>query len=143
MMNAFPAGSEDTELRLRAIDDVTRGVPSDAVCEAARRFTGGMVDGQNARFAPSAAEFAQEARRLADLLKYRNRPALPKPKEDDWTPQPKEHRERMGFKMSMLSAGLARDGGAAMVAEAHRKGLPHLIELARAWNVPVPDGLEH
>lgn len=143
MMNAFPAGSEDTELRLRSIEAVLAGVPSDAICEAAKRFAGGLVDGQSARFAPSVAEFAQEVRRIAELHKYRGRPSLPKPKEDDWTPQPKEHRERMGFKMSMLSAGLARDGGAAMVAEAHRKGLSHLIELARAWNVPVPDGLEH
>lgn len=122
------------------MESVLEGQPSEAICEAARRFAGGLVEGQSPRFAPAVAEFAQEVRRIAALLQYRGRPALPKPK-DDWKPQPPEERMRMGFRMSMLSAGLSREGGAQMVKAANEAGMSHLIELAREWKVPVPDGL--
>lgn len=140
MFNAFPTGSEDTELRLRSVDAVLVGVPSEAICEAAQRFTGGLVEGQSARFAPSVAEFAQEARRISALLPYRGQKAIAK--RDDWKPQPPEHRIRMGFKMSMLSAAFGRENGTDKVKEANEQGLEYLIALAQVWGVPVPPELE-
>lgn len=58
-----------------------RDVISQAVIEAAQRFTCGDVTGQSRTFAPSIAEFVQEARRIADLIPYRSRPRLPPPTE--------------------------------------------------------------
>lgn len=73
MFNSFPAGSEDTELRLRTFDAVLDGIPGTVINEVAKRFTAGDVEGQNRTFAPTVAEFTQEARRLTDLRSYRNR----------------------------------------------------------------------
>lgn len=86
MFNSFPSGSEDTELRLRTFDSVLDGIPGPVITEVAKRFTSGDVDGQSRTFAPSVAEFTQEARRLADLRQYRNRPALPAPEKYRGTP---------------------------------------------------------
>lgn len=119
------------------MEAVLEGISSEAICEAAKRYAGGLVEGQNTRFAPSVAEFAQEVRRIASILPYRGRKALPKPK-DERGPNSPEDQIRMGFKMSMLSAGLGRDGGATLVREANDKGLGELIELARTWGIPVP-----
>lgn len=56
-----------------------RGVSSRAVLEAAQRFTLGEVEGQSRTFAPSVAEFVQEARKRQEYLDLRNRPRLPAP----------------------------------------------------------------
>lgn len=77
MYNAWSPGTEDHELRLRSIADSVRGMLPEAVREAASRFRAGMVEGQNARFAPSEAEFVQEARRLHEIRSYRPRLASP------------------------------------------------------------------
>lgn len=49
---------------MRTYEAVLRGVSSRAVVEAAARFVSGLVASQSVTFAPSVAEFAQEARRL-------------------------------------------------------------------------------
>src|SRR6185312_9280923 len=58
-------------------DEDTTGIPDEAIIEAAARFRRGMVKGQSDTFAPSIAKFCTEARRVAELLQYRDRPALP------------------------------------------------------------------
>lgn len=68
MLNAFPQGANDPELTLRTYEAVLRGVSSKAVTEAAGRFVSGRVPSQSVTFAPSVAEFAQEARRLDEMF---------------------------------------------------------------------------
>lgn len=46
----------------------------------------------------------------------------------------------MGFKMSVLSAGISM-GRVDDVAEANRRGLEDMIALGQQWGVPVPDEL--
>jgi hypothetical protein len=140
MLNAFPQGSGNPDLTLRTYEAVLRDVTPAAVIEAAQRFTGGDVPGQSKTFAPSTAEFTQEAKRIASLLPYRNRPALPAPSADTWRPHPKEDRVRMGFKMSVLSAGIGL-GRVDDVAKANDSGLEDLIALGQKWGVPVPEEL--
>ena len=116
-------------------------VPSQAVLEAAQRFMSGDVKDQSLKFAPSLPEFSVEARRIADLLPYRNLkrlPSPPRPVERYNEPKPGE-RERMGFKMSVLSHSLTVKGGPDRVAAANKAGLEELVALAQEWKVPVPE----
>lgn len=82
MLNAFPQTANDKELTLRTFEAVLRGVSSRAVTEAAARFVSGLVASQSVTFAPSVAEFAQEARRLDEWFAKQDaaeaRSALPK-----------------------------------------------------------------
>lgn len=77
LLNAFPASAGDVDVLVRSFEAATADVPPAAVCEAAKRYMEGRVDGQNTRFAPSVAEFAMEARRLAELRQAISRPRLP------------------------------------------------------------------
>lgn len=122
---------------LLTFDQALTGVHDQAIQGAAANFIAGKVNGQSLTFAPSVAEFCSEARRTP-VSAYR---ALPAPRQvDSWEPQPKEHRIRMGFKMSMMSAGLALRE-VDRVAEANRRGLEDMIALAQEWGVPVPEEL--
>lgn len=60
-------------------DEDTTGIPDEAIIETASRFRKCMVKGQSDTFAPSIAKFCAEARHVAELLQYRDRPALPAP----------------------------------------------------------------
>lgn len=80
MMNAFPQGSSDPDVFSASVERAVSNLPSEAIAEAAQRFTAGLVSGQHKTFAPSVAEFASEARRIAELMPYRNRPQLPAPR---------------------------------------------------------------
>lgn len=117
-----------------------KDIPAQAVIEAAERFTSGLVPNQNKTFAPSVAEFATEARRIADLLPYRGTKSLTQRPYFYQEPKPGE-RIRMGFKMSVLSASFGRKDGADMVAEANTRGLEDLVALGQSWGVPVPEEL--
>lgn len=79
MLNGFPQGNANPDLTMATFEAALRDVTSQAVIEAAQRFTCGDVTGQSRTFAPSIAEFVQEARRIADLIPYRDRPRLPPP----------------------------------------------------------------
>jgi hypothetical protein len=121
---------------------VLRDVSSRSITEAAANFTKGDAPGQNRTFAPSIAEFVQEARRMEKLVPFMDKPRLqvvPTHKERYQEPSPLS-RIRMGFKMSLLSAGLARKE-VEMVAEANQRGLDHLMALAQQWHVPIPEEL--
>ena len=80
MFNGFPQSAADLRGLLLTYDEDTAGIPDQAIIEAAERFRRGLVTGQNKEFVPSIAVFCSEARRIAELLPYRNRPALPAPK---------------------------------------------------------------
>lgn len=139
MLNGFQ-GNGNPDLTMATYEAALRDVTSQAVIEAAQRFTCGDVAGQNRTFAPSIAEFVQEARRIADLIPYRNRPRLPPPPEAPRQHFSREHRTRMGLKMSLLSAGLERRQ-VTRVSEANRRGLDDLKALAQEWGVPIPEEL--
>lgn len=117
-------------------EEDTTGIPDQAIIDAAGRFRRGVVEGHNKTFAPSIAEFCAEARRTPVAafrpIQFHREPF----KHDD-----KATRIRMGFKMSVLSAGLGIAGGPDRVAEANRRGLEDLIALGQTWGVPVPDEL--
>jgi hypothetical protein len=141
MLNAFPQGNQNPDLLLRTFEAAVREINPEAVLITAELFTTGQVDGQSAKFAPSVAEFTVEARRQEKLLPYRGRVSIPRPKwEQSWKPQPKEHRIRMGFKMTLLSMGLARRDVEA-VKKANDAGLEELMALAQTWGVPIPEEL--
>lgn len=123
-------------------DEDTNGIDDQAIAETAQNFRRGAVEGQHKTFAPSVAEFCIEARRLAKLLPFRGKQALPPPSKY----QPHRHddlktRIRMSFKMSVLSASFALKGGPDMVAEANRRGLEDMIALGQQFGVPVPEEL--
>ncbi|MCO5072088.1 MAG: hypothetical protein M9944_12860 [Rhizobiaceae bacterium] len=116
------------------------GVSEQAICEAAVRFRRGLVDGQSRTFAPSIAEFCIEARKIADILPFRDRPSIPPPRKDAFRHDDRKTRIRMGFKMTLLSTAI----GLRKVDEvdkANKRGLDDLIALAQQWGVPVPDEL--
>lgn len=140
MINAFPQSAVNLKALLLTFEQVLSGVSDQSITETATRFCSGLVEGQSRTFAPSVAEFSTEARRWDGLMPYRNRAALPKPSRDPWTPQPKENRVRMGFKMSVLSAGISL-GQVERVAEANNRGLDDMIALGQLWGVPVPEEL--
>lgn len=142
MLNSFPQGGGNPDVTMRTYEEALRDVTSQAIIEAAQRFTCGDVCSQSKTFAPSIAEFVQEARRIAQLLPYRGKQALPPPTTDcTFLRDDKPTRIRMGFKMSVLSASNDIKDGADMVAEAEKSGLEHMIELGRRWGVPVPEDL--
>lgn len=148
MLNAFPQSAADIRGLLLTFDQALTGVTDQAITEAAGRFIAGDVAGQSPRFAPSVAEFVQEARRVDALLPYRNRSALPRPSRDrEYDPcfrrDDLKTRIRMGFKMAVLSASFGVKNGADMVAEANGRGLEDLIALGQRWGVPVPEELWH
>lgn len=121
-------------------DEDTTGISDQAICEAAGRFRRGLVVGQSKTFAPSIAEFITEARRIDDLIPYRNRVALPAPEPQRASPTTREDRIRMRFKLDVLSAAMAV-GRPHEVERANDQGLDQLIALAAEWGVPVPDEL--
>lgn len=62
---------------MQTYEAVLRDVSSQAVTDAAKRFMNGDVPGQSKTFAPSVAEFVQEARNLEEYIALRNRPRIP------------------------------------------------------------------
>lgn len=143
MLNAFPQqASADIRGLLLTYDEDTTGIQDQAIIEAAQRFRRGLVASQSKTFAPSVAEFVQEARRVVELLPYRGRAQLSPPQRDDgYRREDRATRVRMGFKMSVLSASFAIKNGADMVAEANARGLEDLIALGQQWGVPIPEEL--
>jgi hypothetical protein len=141
MLNSFPQGqATDQELLLRTYEAVLRDVSSEAITETAERFSGNRVTGQSDTFAPSVAQFATEARRMDGLIPYRNRPRLAPPERAHHHFDDPKTRIRMGFKMSVLSAGIGLKR-VDEVARANAEGLDSLMALAQQWGVPIPEEL--
>ncbi len=140
MLNAFPQSTADKRALLLTFDRALSDVSDQAISEAVDRFICGDVKDQSRTFAPSIAEFVQETRRIDELIPYRGRARLaPPPRERHREPSPLD-RIRMGFKMSVLSAGIGM-GKVDAVAEANARGLEDLMALAQTWGVPVPEEL--
>jgi hypothetical protein len=138
MLNAFPQSAADLRGLLLTYDEDTTGIRDDAIIEAAQRFRRGDVSGQNRTFAPSIAEFCSEARRIAEMIPYRDRPALPAPRRQT-APDDREARVRMKLKIPLWQHCLVVPFGADILAEANARGLDELIALAQEWNTPIPD----
>lgn len=118
-----------------------KDVASQAVIEAAQRFICGDVKDQSRTFAPSVAEFVQEARRIAELIPYRNRQSLPAPAARAGAQDDRAARIRMRLKIPLWQRCLSVPDGADRLAAANAAGLEELIALAQEWDVPVPDEL--
>jgi hypothetical protein len=86
MLNAFPTSKADPDLTLDTFEMATSGLSSQAVIEAAQRFTMGDVQGQSTTFAPSVAEFVEEARQRQEYMDLKARPRLPAPSAYTGTP---------------------------------------------------------
>jgi hypothetical protein len=142
MLNSFPQqAATDSETLLRTYSAVLRDVSSQAITETAQRFISGDAPDQSRTFAPSVAEFVQEARRWASLIPYRDRPALPAPvRSQPHRFDDEQTRIRMGFKMNVLSAAIGLKA-VDRVAEANRRGLEDMIALGQEFGVPVPEEL--
>lgn len=67
-------------------EQVLQGLSPQAVTEAAQRFTMGEVQGQSKTFAPSIAEFVQEAKRRQEYIDIKAKPRLPAPTAYTGTP---------------------------------------------------------
>jgi hypothetical protein len=113
MLNAFPQSSGDVDVLVRTFDDAVRDIPDRAVSETARRYCRGEVAGQSTRFAPTVAEFTQEARKQAKFIENMARPRLPapeRPRHD--TPPFMIQKERLRMKYAgwdMVAEGLTLD----------------------------------
>jgi hypothetical protein len=65
---------------LRTYRAVLANCSSQAIVEAAQRFTTGRVPDQSKTFAPSVAEFLGEVERQQELIDIKKKPALPPPR---------------------------------------------------------------
>lgn len=67
MLNGFPQSPvANMKAVLLTFGQALHGVSDDVIREVAQRYVSGAVAGQSSTFAPSVAEFAQEARRIAE-----------------------------------------------------------------------------
>lgn len=80
LLNAFPQ-ARDTDPRglLYAFGVALEGVSTEAIIQAARRYIGGNVPGQDKNYAPTAAQFAEEARSRQEYIAMRSTPRIQAP----------------------------------------------------------------
>ena len=86
MLNAYPQTGGNPDLTMATYEMALRGLSSQAVIEAAQRFTMGEVQGQSKTFAPSVAEFVTEARQRQEYIDIKAKPRLAAPR---YLPGPK------------------------------------------------------
>jgi hypothetical protein len=80
MLNAYPQTGGNPDLTMATYEMALRDLSSQAVTEAAQRFTMGDVPGQSKTFAPSVAEFVTEARARQEYIDLKAKPRLPAPR---------------------------------------------------------------
>lgn len=137
MLNAFPQSAGDIKALMLTYEKALTGVSDQAIIEAAERYIKGEVPEQSLTFAPSIAEFVKQAKFVDGVIPMRNRPRLVHDRE--WKPQEDPAtRARMGFKMNVLSAGIAHNA-VGRVSKANERGLEEMVALAQEWGVTVPD----
>jgi len=145
MLNSFPQGGSDPDLTMQTYRAALRDIPAQAVIEAAERFVKGRVAGQSKKFAPSIAEFLQEAERIAELMPYRDRLALDPPKQAHHQPLSRNEQARMRLKMPLLREAMSRgqvDKLATLIKQQKADDMEELIALAREWEIRIPDELQ-
>ena len=147
-------GSHDESamvLLMQAYAIALEGYPEWAIANAVRAFIRGTVPGASRSFCPKPPELAEAVRaQVQHIYDEIDREATRRRQEEqraaqieDRRPaQTPEEQRRMGFKMSLLSAGMGMQGGADKVAAANAAGLPAMIALGREWGVKIPEGLE-
>jgi hypothetical protein len=120
------------------------GLPGWAIEQTVRDFIQGKIERPARRKGalPTVEEISTEARVYVEKEASRQRfeAARREQAEARRSEFPEEHRERMGFKMSLLSVALSRQE-VEKVAEANTRGLDDLMALAQQWGVPVPESL--
>jgi hypothetical protein len=79
MLNGFPQTNQDYSALLPMLARLCSGLSDEALISAADRFAAGDVKDQSKIYAPSSAQFVEEARRRDELLKVLARPRLPPP----------------------------------------------------------------
>jgi hypothetical protein len=120
------------------------GLPSWAIEQTVKEFIQGKIDRPTRRKGalPTVEEISAEARVHVEREGSKQRAETARVEQLAERKQefPEEHRVRMGFKMSMLSMGLARRE-VEKVAVANARGIDDMIALAQEWRVPVPESL--
>lgn len=144
----LPTGAKP-EMRLTVYIMALQGWPLWAVKEAFKKFIRGEVKGASQKFCPRPPELGgaiyeimlpyheeAERKRAAAIAEAKLREQL----ANRHSEFPPEHRVRMGFKMKVLSRGLALRQ-VERVAEANKRGIEDMIALGQEWGVPVPESL--
>lgn len=72
LLNSFPQRAGNHDLLLRTFEEALKDCADDIICDTARKFVGGLIDGQSLTFAPSVAEFTKAARDLAEVRRAKN-----------------------------------------------------------------------
>jgi hypothetical protein len=68
-LNSFPQRAGNHDLLLRTFENALDGFTDEIICDTARKFVCGLVEGQSLTFAPSVAEFVKAARDLIEVRK--------------------------------------------------------------------------
>lgn len=120
------------------------GLPGWAIEQTVKEFIQGKIDRPARRKGalPTVEEISAEARVHVEREGSKQRAETARVEQLAERKQefPEEHRERMGFKMSVLSMGLARRE-VEKVAEANARGLDDMIVLGQQWGISVPESL--
>jgi hypothetical protein len=120
------------------------GLPGWAIEQAVKDFIQGRIDRPVRRKGslPTVEEISVEARGHVNNEGSKQRAEAMRVEQfqERKAEYPQEHRERMGFKMSLLSMGLSRRE-VEKVAQANARGLESMIALGQTWGVPVPECL--
>jgi hypothetical protein len=119
---------------------VLQDVTSQAIIEAAQRFTAGDVPEQSRTFAPSVAEFVQQARRQEEHISIRDTPRLPAPRGYVPAADIPGAQHRMRLKMPMWRYAYAH-GRMDELAAANEAGFGAMVVLASKWGIKVPQEL--
>lgn len=109
LFSAFPAPDsfdpeQSTMAYLMAIEDL----PPEHIASAVKRFIRAEVSRPAHRFLPTAAELAQEARRIRDEAGYRSYLAIPRPQPEPQGGKSPEERAEVAKLMADLAMDMAR-----------------------------------
>lgn len=122
------------------------GLPSWCIEQAVKDFIQGRVDRSAGRRGklPTVEEVSSEAR--IHLEREASRQRAERSRRDQIEERKSDfsdtHRDRMKFKMNLLSAAWCSPSERIdRLAEANAAGMDELMALAQEWNVPIPESL--
>lgn len=120
------------------------GLPAWAIEQAVKDFIQGRIDRPARRRGalPTVEEISAEARTHVDIEASRQRREKLQQEQiaERNSEMPLEHRQRMLFKMSLLSAAWSAPlQRIDALAEANKRGMDELMALAQSWGVPIPE----
>lgn len=67
LLNSFPQRAANNDLLLRTFENALEGFSDEIICDTARKFVSGLIEGQSLTFSPSVAEFTKAARDLQEI----------------------------------------------------------------------------